>query len=207
MATLVLSLYPCRCLSVCCFARKFMSKCQHCHANGTMFERCGTQRQTHTRAQGRSCNWIVYGAPCHMPHPLIGEISLLAMSSFPLQVPIDQSHLADRPHSHPFGSLWANRLSKCWTWHKFVSATCNLQLRSQLTTWGVSGDGDATFQRAHLCLQFMLPDWLTCAHQSHGDPGHLLTWFSFWCQLRRPHPLPMPLLLHPICHLYQRTAR
>lgn len=133
MATLVLSLYPCRCLSVCCFARKFMSKCQHCHANGTMFERCGTQRQTHTRAQGRSCNWIVYGAPCHMPHPLIGEISLLAMSSFPLQVPIDQSHLADRPHSHPFGSLWANRLSK---WHDInlylQLATCNSARNWQL---------------------------------------------------------------------------
>lgn len=97
------------------------------------------------------------------------------------------------PTRTPLGPCGKNRLSKCWTWHKFVSATCNLQLEGSLvmTTPTSTSYLVFTFQRSHLCLQFMLPGWLTCAHQSHSDPRHLLTWFSFWCQLPRPHaPAP-----------------
>lgn len=167
-----------------------------------MFELCGTHSQTHTGAQGGSGNWIVYAAPCHMPHPMIGEISLLAMSSFPPQVPIDQSHLPDRPRSHPPLGRWGK--TGCQNAGHDINLYLQLATCNSARNWQLEGSLPKaaptspsylvfTFQRAHLCLQFMLPDWLTCAHQSHGDPGHLLTWFPLWCQLP-PHP-PAPFTL------------
>lgn len=203
MATLVLSLpaplchcrCPSLCLSVCCFPRKFMSKCQHCHANGIMFELCGTHSQTHTGAQGGSGNWIVYVAPCHMPHPMIGEISLLAMSSSSTGAHWPESSAGAPPLALPFGSL---RETGCQNAGHDINLYLQLATCNSARNWQLEGSLPKaaptspsylvfTFQRAHLCLQFMLPDWLTCAHQSHGDPGHLLTWFPLWCQ-SPPHP-------------------